>query len=387
MVEYLPYSRPCLGEDELQAVKGVISSGWISRGKTIEMFEESVSAYCGARYAVAVSSGTAGLHLAAIVSGLKPGKRFWTTPMSFVATANCGLYTGAQVDFVDIESDTVNMDVEKLSAKLRMAEKDGCIPDVLIPVHFAGQSCNMASISELAEAYGFKIIEDACHALGGEYQGRKVGSCGLSDMSVFSFHPTKSITTGEGGMVLTNDVSTYEQLIKLRNNGITKDPKILHENHGPWYYEQQHLGFNYWLTEIQCAVGLCQMEKLDEFVAKRRKLASLYDNLSLEQKWRPLTVKDESLSARHIYVISLDLKNTGMRRDEVMAAMEKAGIGVQVHYVPIPAQPYYRSLGFRPEAFPEANRYYKEAITLPLHTEMVDSDVQNVVETLGGIVS
>lgn len=380
--QFIPYGKQSIDEVDIQAVVDAISSEWISLGPRISEFEKKVAHYCGAEYAVAVSSGTAALHLAALASALGQGKRFWTSPISFVASANCGLYAGAEVDFVDINPGTYNMDIDELEKKLQWAKKEGVLPNVLIPVHFAGLSCPMKRISELGSYYSFKIIEDACHALGGDYLGEKVGCCRYSDMVVFSFHPVKSITTGEGGMVLTNNAELYERLQSLRNHGITRDPDVLIENHGPWYYEQHDLGFNYRITDIQSALGSSQMDRIDEFIAKRRKLAVLYDE-HLEPLPVHTQVQDpDSISARHLYVIRLNTESLEFNRRQVFEGLREAGIGVQVHYIPVPMQPYYRNLGFRLEAFPESKKYYEEAITLPLYPMLKREEIEKVVYTV-----
>ncbi len=385
-IHYLPYGKPDIIAQEVSEVIEVLTSGWISQGPKILDFEEKVASYCGTKYAVAVSSGTAGLHLAAIVAGLGQGKRLWTSPITFVASANCGLYTGANVDFVDIDTKTYNMDISQLEDKLKKAQKNETLPDVLVPVHFAGLSCRMEKIFELADQYGFKIIEDACHALGGDYKDRKIGACIYSEMTVFSFHPVKSITTGEGGMILTNDINIYKRLQKLRSHGLTKDTDTLLENHGSWYYEQHELGFNYRISDLQCALGMGQMKRLDGFIAKRRYLASLYDELLKPLPVRTQVQSPDGNSARHIYVIRLNLTDIKMNKGEVFEKLREMGLGVQVHYIPVPMQPYYRNLGFSMDRFPEAKKYYEEAITLPLYPGLEDKDVHRVVDILKKII-
>ena len=379
---HIPYGRQVLGAEEREAVAAVVASGWISRGPKGREFEARVAEFCGARHAVAVSSGTAGLHLAALAAGLKPGKRCWTTPISFVATANCALHAGAEVAFIDIDPVSVNLDVDLLEEELTRADQAGALPDVVIPVHFAGHACPMERVARLAQRFGFLLIEDACHALGSSYQGHRIGGCHDSAMAVLSFHPVKSITTAEGGMVLTNDASMYEALVRLRNNGITKEPEHLHENHGPWYYEAQDLGLNYWLTEIQAALGLCQMNRLDGFVARRNELAERYVELLRGLPVRIVRPSDDCHSAYHLMVIQLELSQIKPTRRNVFEALQAAGLGVQVHYIPIPAHPYYRKLGFRAEDYPRAWSYYESAITLPLFPTLRDEDLLRIVATL-----
>lgn len=379
---FIPYGKQTIDNRAIKKVMAAISSDWISQGPRIDEFEKKVADYCGAKFAIAVSSGTAALHLAALAAGLNIGKRFWTSALTFVASANCGVYPGAEVDFVDINPSTFNMEVNELERKLEGSKKEGTLPDVLIPVHFAGLSCAMKKIYELASCYGFKIIEDACHALGGDYLGEKVGSCQFSDMTVFSFQPVKSITTGEGGMVLTNNYEFYKKLKRLRSHGITKDPDLLMENHGPWYYEQHDLGFNYRITDIQCALGSSQMDRLDEFIEKRRNLASVYEELLKDMPLQVQKKDQDSLSAYHLYVVRLNIREIKLSRREVFEGLRNAGIGVQVHYIPVPAQPFYRNLGFQLNMFPEAKKYYEEAITLPLYPSLKISEIKRVVETL-----
>lgn len=379
---FLPYGRQVLGEAECKAVAEVIASGWISRGPKGREFEARVAEYCGARFGVAVSSGTAGLHIAALAAGLGPGQRLWTTPISFVATANCALHAGAEVAFVDIDRHTVNLDIDLLAAKLKAAESEGTLPNLVIPVHFAGHACPMERLAALADTYGFRVIEDACHALGGSYKGAKIGNCRHADMTVLSFHPVKSITTAEGGLVLTNDEATYRRLLCLRNNGMVKDEGLIAEAEGPWYYEVQDLGFNYWMSELQAALGLCQMDRLDDFIARRNELAQVYVDRLRALPVRPVLPDEDCRSAFHLMVVQLELERINRTRGEVFAALQAAGIGVQVHYVPIPAHPYYRARGFRMEDYPEAQRYYAAAITLPLFPTLTTEDVERVVRAL-----
>lgn len=383
----IPYGRQTISDQDIQAVVDVLRSDWLTQGPAVERFERAVAEYCGVKYAVAANSATSALHIACRAAGLGDGDILWTSPNTFVASANCGLYCGARVDFVDIDLRTYNMGVDELAKKLVDAEKSGRLPRVVIPVHFAGQSCEMAVIAELAERYGFSVIEDASHAIGGRYRDTKIGSCAFSDMTVFSFHPVKIITTGEGGMILTNRDDLYERLIRLRSHGITRDPGLMEgESHGPWYYQQIELGYNYRMTDIQAALGTSQMARLDEFVARRHFLAGRYDMLLGEL---PVTLpwqSPDSYAAYHLYVIRLKLDNIGKTRRQVFEALREGGIAVNLHYVPVHTQPYYRRLGFEPGDFPRAEEYYRGAISIPLYFGLTEGEQDYVVEQLGRII-
>lgn len=381
----IPYGRQEIGEHDVQAVLDILRSDWLTQGPAIERFEQGVARYCGVRHAVAVSSGTAALHLACLATGLQAGDSLWTSPNTFVASANCGRYCGAAVDFVDIDPGDWNLSPELLEAKLAQAALRGALPKVLVPVHFAGLSCDMARIGELARRYGISVIEDACHSSGAEHRGAKVGACAHSDMTVFSFHPVKLITTGEGGMVLTNREDLYRRLLRLRSHGITRDPgEMADPSHGPWYYQQVELGFNYRMTDIQAALGASQLERLDEFVARRNQLADRYDaalaGLPLQLPSRPRTAGERS--ACHLYVVKLDAEKTAKKRKLVFEALRAAGIQANVHYIPVHTQPYYRKLGFREGDFPNAERYYEGAITLPLYPRLTEKEQDFVVAAL-----
>jgi UDP-4-amino-4,6-dideoxy-N-acetyl-beta-L-altrosamine transaminase len=379
----IPYGRQHIAEEEIRAVVEVLKSDRLTQGPVIEEFERSVAAYCGAKSAVAVSNGTAALHLACLAAGLGPGDLLWTSPNTFVASANCGLYCGARVDFVDINLRTYNIDVTALAEKLETAARREKLPKVVIPVHFAGQSCEMAAIRELADKYRFTIIEDACHALGGRYRGTKVGSCVFSEMTVFSFHPVKIITTGEGGMILTNRKNLYEKLLRLRTHGITRDPALMEgETHGPWYYQQIELGFNYRMTDIQAALGLAQLRKVEKFVERRHYLAERY-NEKLNDL--PVTIPyqhPETESAWHLYVIRVE----AARRREIFERLRAEGILVNVHYIPVHTQPYYERVGFKTGDFPEAEAYYREALTLPLYYGLKEEEQDYVIGRLQEII-
>ncbi|HJV76562.1 MAG TPA: UDP-4-amino-4,6-dideoxy-N-acetyl-beta-L-altrosamine transaminase [Noviherbaspirillum sp.] len=379
----IPYGRQDIRDEDIRAVLDVLRSDWLTQGPAIERFEVDVARYCGAKYAVAVSNATAALHIACLAAGLGQGDRLWTSPNTFLASANCGLYCGASPDFIDIDKRTYNLDADALEVKLQLAQASNMLPKVVVPVHFAGQSCEMARICNLASRYGFTVIEDASHAIGGSYLGKPVGSCAFSDMTVFSFHPVKIVTTGEGGMVLTNRDDLYEKLMLLRSHGMTRDPALMdREPDGPWYYQQVMLGFNYRMTDIQAALGSSQMRRIDEFVARRHHLANRYDallaDLPLTLPWR----RPDTRSALHLYAVRLDLGTIGRSRRQVFDGMRERGIGVNLHYIPVHSQPYYRQFGFKAGDFPEAEQYYKEAISLPIFYGLTDIMQDQVVSVL-----
>ncbi|MDD2367123.1 MAG: UDP-4-amino-4,6-dideoxy-N-acetyl-beta-L-altrosamine transaminase [Desulfuromonadaceae bacterium] len=377
--QFIPYGRQSISEADIQAVVDVLRSDWLTQGPAVEHFEKLVAQYCGAKYAVAVNSATSALHIASLAAGLGTGDTLWTAPNTFVASANCGLYCGADVDFVDIDPRTYNISIVGLEEKLVLARQSNKLPKVVIPVHFSGQSCDMSSLYKLSQDYGFSVIEDASHAIGGKYLGTPIGGCRFSDMTVFSFHPVKIITTGEGGMVITNRQDLYERLIRLRSHGITREPSLMvGESHGPWYYQQVELGFNYRITDLQAALGASQMSRLNEFVARRHELALRYNRLLGDL---PLTLPwqdSDGYSAFHLYVIRVDIP----RRKKVFEALRAANIGVNIHYIPVHTQPYYQQKGFTEGMFPEAERYYAEAISLPIFSAMTESQQDRVVSLL-----
>lgn len=379
----IPYGRQSIDEADIAAVVEALRSDWITQGPAIERFEKRFSAWCGARHAVALSSGTAALHLAMRALDVGPGDRVWTSPITFVASANCARYCGATVDFVDVDPGTVNMCPDRLEAKLLAAEKDGTTPKVVVVVHFGGQSCVMDRIHALGRRYGFRIVEDASHALGGLYDRERVGNCRWSDLVTHSFHPVKIITTGEGGMVTTNDDELAWRVSTLRTHGITRDPKRMQgSSEGPWYYQQVELGYNYRITDIQAALGLSQMDRLDAFGERRRQIADRYDEALAGMPLRPLARDPRAVSAFHLYVVRLDLRSIRRTRLAVFDALRAQGIGVNVHYIPVHLQPDYERLGFRSGMFPEAERYYEECITLPMYPSMKDEDIERVCAAL-----
>lgn len=371
----IPYGRQDITEADIDAVVSVLRSDFLTQGPKVPAFEKAVADYCGAQHAVAVNSATSALHIACLALGLAPGGLLWTSPNTFVASANCARYCGADVDFVDINPQTGNLDPEALAEKLAAASQAGRLPDIVIPVHFAGQPCNMQRIGELAEQYGFRIIEDASHAIGARYRDEPVGNCHYSDITVFSFHPVKIITTAEGGMATTNDPELAQRMTLLRSHGITRDPeRMTHEPDGPWYYQQIDLGFNYRMTELQAALGISQMTRLDEYVRRRHEIADRYDQLLAGLPLRPLVRQSNSLSALHLYVIQLDLEVIQKTYISIFEEMRTSGIGVNLHYIPVYRQPYYQDLGFRQEDFPGAEYYYSRALSLPIHPVLSQED-------------
>lgn len=388
MSNYIPYGRQEITQADIDAVIEVLRSDWLTQGPMIERFERTVADYCGTKYAIAVSSATAGLHLACLALGLGEGDYFWTSPITFVASANCGLYCGAQVDFVDIDPRTYNMSVERLEEKLIAAEKTGKLPKLVIPVHLAGQSCDMERIAQLSEQYGFHVLEDASHAIGAKYQGKPVGSCQFSAMTVFSFHPVKIITTGEGGMILTNNKDLYEKLIRGRSHGITRNPDLMTEpSHGAWYYQQLELGYNYRMTDIQAALGVSQMARLDTFIERRQWLALRYNELLGDL---PLTLPwqhPDTESSWHLYIIRLQLEKLCKTHRQVFEELREAGIGVNLHYIPVYEQPYYQRVNFPWQVCLTAQAYYQEAISLPLFFGLAENEQNFIVKTLQLILS
>lgn len=383
----IPYGRQDITQADVDAVIAVLKSDFLTQGPMVPRFEQSVAEHVGAGHALAVNSATSALHIACLALGLGPGDWLWTTPVTFVASANCGLYCGAQVDFVDIDPRTYNVSVEALAAKLALAEREGTLPKVVVAVHLCGQPCDMQAIAELAQRYGFKVIEDASHAIGGKYQDEFIGNCRYSDITVFSFHPVKIITTAEGGMALTNDAELAEKMALLRSHGITRDPaKMTHEADGPWYYQQIDLGFNYRMTELQAALGVSQMERLDQYVARRHQLARRYDQLLADLPVITPWQHPDSYSGLHLYVIRLELEALNISHREVFESLRGQGIGVNLHYIPVHSQPYYQRLGFRVGDFPEAERYYAQAISLPMFQTMSEQQQDVVVAALNKIL-
>lgn len=379
----IPYGRQEISQADIDAVVDVLRSDFLTQGPMVPRFEQVVAASCGAKHALAVNSATSALHIACLTLGLGPGEWLWTSPITFVASANCGLYCGAQVDFVDIDPRTYNLCPKALERKLIAAEKAGRLPRVVVPVHLCGQSCDMVAIHELAQRYGFKTIEDASHAIGGKYKGEPVGNCRYSDITIFSFHPVKIITTAEGGMALTNDAALAERMALLRSHGITRDPACMsHDPDGPWYYQQIDLGFNYRMTDLQAALGVTQMDRLKAYVTRRHVLAERYDaslaNLPVSTPWQ----HPDCYSGLHLYVVRLHLDSIKRSHRQVFEALRENGIGVNLHYIPVHTQPYYQRRGFKAGDFPEAERYYSEAISLPMYPGLSEEQQDRVVAAL-----
>ena len=379
----IPYGRQDITDEDVAAVVEVLRSPMITQGPAIEQFEHAVAERCGARHAVAVSSGTAALHLACLAAGLGPGNRMWTVPNSFVASANCGAYCGADVDFIDIHPRSWLLDLGELERRLEEAERDGRLPQLVVPVDFAGHPGDLQAIGRLARRFGFRILEDASHAMGARHAEGPVGDGRDALATVFSFHPVKIITTGEGGMVVTNEEALATRLRELRIHGVTRDPgRMDAPNDQPWYYEQHGLGFNYRITDIQCALGTSQLERLERYVERRNELAARYDRLL---EGLPVVAQERphaGRSAFHLYVVRIDGSRTRRTRREVYDAMRAAAIGVNVHYYPIHLQPFWRSRGFGPGDFPEAERYAAEALTLPLFPTLSEDEQDQVVAAL-----
>lgn len=379
----IPYGRQDINQADIDAVISVLRSDFLTQGPAVPEFEKVVAEYCDVQYAVAVNSATSALHIACLALGVGKGDIVWTTPITFVATANCALYCGATVDFVDIDPHTYNLSVEQLAKKLAVAEKAGKLPKVLIPVHLCGQPCDMESIYALSQKYGFKIIEDASHAIGGKYKGNAIGNCRYSEITVFSFHPVKIITTAEGGIAMTNNVDLAKRMQLLRSHGITRDLNdMTHSPDGPWYYQQIDLGFNYRITDLQAALGSSQMKRLDEFVKKRHAIAERYNRLLADLPVITPWQHEDSYSAVHLYVIRLKISEDSKTHRQVFDSLRKKGIGVNLHYIPVYHHPYYEGLGFKVGYCSEAENYYTEAISLPMYSGLTELQQDQVVAAI-----
>lgn len=386
MAHFIPYSCQLIEDDDIDAVVAVLRSDWLTQGPNIERFEQAVAGYCGVPHGVAISNATAGLHLVCMALGVGAGDVVWTSPLSFTASSNCALYVGAEVDFVDIDPATGNICVQALTEKLEAAKRTGRLPKLIIPVHYAGRACDMDALGALKEKYGFALVEDAAHALGAQYSnGAAVGNHKASDAVVFSFHPVKPITTGEGGVVVTRDAKLADNVRLLRTHGITRDAALLQQKNMPaWYYEQQELGYNYRITDFQAALGTSQMGKLDRFIAARRAIAARYDALL---KNLPLLLPPiDTGTGWHLYPIQLDPVRCNVSRDAVFEQMRAQQIGVNVHYIPIHLHPYYRTLGFKPGQFPHAEHFFNHCLSLPVHPRLTSADQDVVVTALSKIL-
>jgi UDP-4-amino-4,6-dideoxy-N-acetyl-beta-L-altrosamine transaminase len=379
----IPYGRQEITQADIDAVVDVLKSDFLTQGPAVPAFERAVADHVGAAHAVAANSATSILHVACLALGLGPGDWLWTSPITFVASANCGLYCGAGVDFVDIDPRTYNLCPQALERKLAQAEREGRLPKVLVPVHLCGQPCDMAAIHALSRRYGFRIIEDASHAIGGKYRGEFIGNCRYSDITVFSFHPVKIITTAEGGMALTNNAELASRMALLRSHGITRDPaQMTHESDGPWYYQQIDLGFNFRMTDLQAALGISQIARLDAYVARRHALARRYDELVAGLPVTTPWQHPDGYSGLHLYIIRLRLDQISMSHRQVFDALREQGIGVNLHYIPVHTQPHYQRMGFKSGDFPEAERYYAEAISLPMYAALSDGEQDRVIQAL-----
>lgn len=384
----IPYGKQDINQQDIESVIEVLQSDFLTQGPQVPLFEKTVADKVGARYAFAVNSATSALHIACKALGLTAGDWLWTSPITFVASANCGLYCGANVDFVDIDPITYNLSPTALEAKLIDAEREGKLPKVVVAVHLAGQSCDMKAIHALSQKYGFRIIEDASHAIGGKYQGAYIGCGQYSDITVFSFHPVKIVTTAEGGMALTNDARLAETMSLLRSHGVTRDPDLMtKEPDGPWYYQQVELGYNYRMTDLQAALGVSQMSRLDEFVERRNILASNYDQLLQGLSVVTPVQNSDCYSGRHLYVVRLKLEEIGRGHLEVFNYCREHGIGVNLHYIPVHTQPYYERMGFTESDYPQAMAYYRDAISIPLYHSMTDENQETVVRVLGSSIA
>jgi UDP-4-amino-4,6-dideoxy-N-acetyl-beta-L-altrosamine transaminase len=379
----IPYGKQDITKSDIDLVVKTLKSDFITQGPKVPEFENYVKTYCGATFAVAVNSATSALHIACLSLGLTKGDFLWTTPITFVASANCGLYCGAQVDFVDIDPLTYNLSVKALEEKLVDAEKNGKLPKVVVPVHFSGQSCDMKEIYDLSQQYGFSIIEDASHAIGGRYRNGSIGNCKYSDITIFSFHPVKIITTGEGGMALTNSELLSDRMKLLCSHGITKDPnKMNNSQDGPWYHQQIDLGFNYRMSDIHAALGISQLKRLNQYVLSRHEIANRY-NSALEDFDVKLPYQHSyNYSSFHLYVVRLNGSNSKLKRLNLFKKFNDHGIGVNLHYIPIYKQPYYQNLNIEYDSFPESELYYEEAITLPIFPNLHQDQQQRIIDIL-----
>lgn len=379
----IPYGRHEVTDADIHAVEKVLRSDFLTQGPLVPAFEQAVARYCGVPHAVAVNSGTSALHMACAALGVGPGDVVWTSAITFAASANCALYCGASADFVDIDPRTYNLSVDCLRSKLELATGQGRLPKVVIPVHLCGQPCDMRAIHQLSKEFGFRVIEDASHAIGGRYRGEKIGTCRYSDATVFSFHPVKIITAGEGGMVTTVDADLAARMMRFRTHGITREPsQMTRASEGPWYYEQLELGFNYRMTDIHAALGLSQLDRLNQYLERRHAIAERYEELLADLPILRPWQHPDGYSGLHLYVVRLNLREINTTHRAVFERMRSAGIGVNLHYIPVYRHPYYARLGFSADYCPEAERYYAEAISLPMYPSLTQTDQNYVVDAL-----
>ena len=381
----IPYARQSITKQDIDAVTEVLQSDYLTQGPVVPAFEDAVANLVGAKHAIAGNSATSMLHIACLALGVTDGDLVWTSPISFVASANCALYCGAEIDFVDIDSETFNMSPTALATKLEEARKSNKLPKVIIPVHMGGQSCDMKSIGLLAKQYGIKVIEDASHAIGGMYNSRRIGNCAHSDITIFSFHPVKIITSGEGGMATTQDESLAHRMRMLRSHGITRnETEFEFDNDGPWYYEQQELGLNYRLTDIAAALGLSQLQRIDAFINQRNAIAARYNNAFASTQLAIPHINSDCISAFHLYIARCDFENSDVTRVQLFENMKNSGVLLNLHYIPIYRQPFYSKMSFDPKSFPNAERYYKQAFSIPMYADLTEADQDTVISSLFG---
>ncbi len=382
----IPYGKQDINQTDIDAVINVLQSDWLTQGPQVPLFEQALAQACQVDYAIAVNSATSALHIALLALEVGKGDIVWTSPVTFVASANCALYCGAAIDFVDIDLSSGNMSINALKDKLIQAKQHNCLPKVIIPVHLAGQSCDMQAIYQLAKDYGFKILEDASHAIGGKYQDKPIGNCQFSDIAVFSFHPVKIITSAEGGVAVSNNNDLAHKMQLYRSHGITSNPEEMTEkSHGPWYYQQIALGFNYRMTELQAALGVSQLSRLNCFIEKRNKLARIYDDAFKNTTITPLIANKECLSAYHLYLILLPQANSEKHKQAIISLREQ-NIYAHVHYIPVHLQPFYQNLGFKLGDFPNAEQYYQRAITLPLHPKLTSQEQHYIINKVKALL-
>ncbi len=383
MINFIPYGRQDVSEEDISAVIKALKSDFLTQGPLVPEFEKKISKFCGAEFGVATNSATSALHIACLSLGVGSGDIVWTSAITFVASANCALYCGAKVDFLDINQDTYNICLDSLKKKLLLAEKTNTLPKVIIPVHLAGQSCDMAEIYELAKKYNFRIIEDASHAIGGYYRNKPIGGCEFSDITVFSFHPVKIITSGEGGMAVTNSSTLASKMNFFRSHGITKESaEFKFSSPGPWHYEQQYLGFNYRMNDIEAALGISQLSKLETFINKRHEIAEYYNNRLAKLPLNLPFQKKETYSSYHLYIICIDNNRTNIDHATAFNFLRKSNIGVNLHYIPVYRHPYFDRYGFDESNFPVSEHYYRNAISLPIFSSITQDEQDYVIGIL-----